>query len=401
MANRKEKGDSYELAVINEVERWLKTGQLPFPSTNIKIFHKKKYPLSSGNDIEVDISLEIYRPTATQPTQIVIFECKNYNSPIGTKIYNEFHDKFNKIHAHKGYIFTTSRFQEGVLKEGLSDHIGLVRFIPGEEPIFDVERNGMSPRDLFFYELKNCNTISNHFVSLEWREGYSNFASFFYRQVLELKESSFIPYISEDEFERLTLELREKRGLGNLKLIPDENLIDLIQEAGYDFVMDMLPHNNLGLLNFKDKKVAVDLKLEFGSPIWRFTLAHELGHAILHQQYFEMGLASVLSDSDSIYLTQSDTDRIEIQANLFASFLLMPKKGFVQYYLGTLQNLGIKKNFPKFYVDNQPVNQRDFYNLLRLISDQFCISKRMVEVRLSKMGLLIDKRNDARRIDKF
>lgn len=401
MANRKEKGDSYENAVFNEITRLLESGKLPFPKENVTIYQKKKYPNPTGNDIETDISIEIYRPNVEKPALLVIFECKYHKNAISTNIYNDFQNKLKRIHANKGYIFTSSRFQDGVLKQGLNEGIGLVRFIPGEEPIFDAERNGMSPRDLYFYELKKLNTSSNRFVYLEWREDYTNFASFFYRQVLELKESSFIPYVSEDELERLAMELREKKGLGSSKLIPDENLIDLILRAGYEIVIDEFPNNNLGLLNFKDKKVVINSKLEVGSPIWRFTLAHELGHAILHQRYFEMGLASVLADSDNTYLTQSDADRIEIQANLFASFLLMPKEGFAQYYLGTLNYLRIKKNYPKIYVDNQPVNLRDYYDVLRLISEKFQVSKRMVEVRISKMGLLIDKRNDARRMDKF
>lgn len=401
MSNRKEIGDFYENAVFKEINRLLEIGRLPFPKENVTVYQKKKYPNPTGNDIETDISIEIFRPNVEKPALLIIFECKHHKTSISTNIYNDFQNKLQRIHANKGYIFTSSRFQEGVLRQGLNEGIGLVRFIPGEEPIFDAERNGMSPRDLYFYELKNCNTLSHHFVSLEWREGYSNFASFFYRQILELKETSFILYISEDEIEKLALEIREKIGLGHSKLIPNDNLMDLIFEAGYNIEIDELNNNTLGYLNFKDKKVVFDFHLEVGSPIWRFTLAHELGHALLHQQYFEMGLASVLSDSDNTYLTQSDTDRLEIQANLFASFLLMPKEGFAQFYLGALQHLRIMKNYPKIYVDNQPVNLRDYYDVLRLISEQFHVSKRMVEVRISKMGLLIDKRNDTRRIDTF
>lgn len=144
MSSTKNKGDSYELAVLNEIDRLLESGLLPFPKNLVTIRHKYKYHASAGNDIEVDISLEIMRPGASSYTQLVLIECKNYKSAINTMRYNDLAKKMEYLHAHKGYIFTTSYFQKGVIQQGLLDHIGLVRFIPGQELVFDVERCGMS-----------------------------------------------------------------------------------------------------------------------------------------------------------------------------------------------------------------------------------------------------------------
>lgn len=57
----------------------------------------------------------------------------------------------------------------------------------------------------------------------------------------------------------------------------------------------------------------------------RFTLAHELGHFCLHKNY----LAENKKIQDNIlFRKQSNTNRIELEANEFAAELLMPKFEF-------------------------------------------------------------------------
>lgn len=59
----------------------------------------------------------------------------------------------------------------------------------------------------------------------------------------------------------------------------------------------------------------------------RFTMAHELGHHIMHQTqisgtvHVDKGFAMILMRDD---LAAQGTDRMEIEANTFASELLMP-----------------------------------------------------------------------------
>lgn len=84
---------------------------------------------------------------------------------------------------------------------------------------------------------------------------------------------------------------------------------------------------------------------------------------------------------------------MEIQANHFASFLLMSSDCFSKVYLECRDKLGIPpRHFPKIYVDNQPVNLQDYYGILDGISRKFIVSQQVVEIRLSQMGLIIDNR---------
>jgi Zn-dependent peptidase ImmA (M78 family) len=56
----------------------------------------------------------------------------------------------------------------------------------------------------------------------------------------------------------------------------------------------------------------------------RFTAAHELGHFVLHRD--EMGgLLSRADTTETIELTQSESDLHELEANQFAAELLMPE----------------------------------------------------------------------------
>lgn len=56
-----------------------------------------------------------------------------------------------------------------------------------------------------------------------------------------------------------------------------------------------------------------------------FTLAHELGHYLLHRS---KSAADILCQKSDMWAWNSDYGKMEAEANLFASFLLMPRDDF-------------------------------------------------------------------------
>jgi len=58
----------------------------------------------------------------------------------------------------------------------------------------------------------------------------------------------------------------------------------------------------------------------------RFTIAHELGHYILHSK---LGKKQITVKR---FLDSSQNDRVEWEANWFAASFLMPKSKFIEYY---------------------------------------------------------------------
>ena len=90
---------------------------------------------------------------------------------------------------------------------------------------------------------------------------------------------------------------------------------------------DMLgePIEVAGVIYNKEKVVGISKK--FSSTIKNFTLAHELGHAFLHKQ---TGLHRDRAMDGSNVSIQRDA--IELQADKFASYFLMPQKQIVRSF---------------------------------------------------------------------
>lgn len=58
----------------------------------------------------------------------------------------------------------------------------------------------------------------------------------------------------------------------------------------------------------------------------RFTLAHEIGHLVLHKPYVDSQIFKNEIEWKKFVLNDLRRDPLEIQANMFASFLLIPTK---------------------------------------------------------------------------
>lgn len=123
---------------------------------------------------------------------------------------------------------------------------------------------------------------------------------------------------SMDDCERIALYVRDYWGLG---VGPIQNLIDVIQENGV-IIANMTK---------KGKKIDAFSTVYNGTPYiyisedttssvrWRFSLAHELGHLILHSALFDEG-----------NIPEKIHDSLEQEANFFASAFLLPQETFFQ-----------------------------------------------------------------------
>ena len=66
---------------------------------------------------------------------------------------------------------------------------------------------------------------------------------------------------------------------------------------------------------------------ENNERVQRFTIAHEIGHYILHQAY--------MNDNEPLYyqnLPKNEHRKLETQANMFAARLLMPATAYRPFY---------------------------------------------------------------------
>src|ERR1700732_2664270 len=83
-----------------------------------------------------------------------------------------------------------------------------------------------------------------------------------------------------------------------------------------------------GMAFLRDGKPVIGVNANHHPNRQRFTIAHELGHILLHRSRLD---ASVLIDKNKNFIPRDaisaeGTDPVEVEANAFASELLMPVK---------------------------------------------------------------------------
>jgi len=98
---------------------------------------------------------------------------------------------------------------------------------------------------------------------------------------------------------------------------------------------------------------------------YRFTLAHELSHNIIHKDYFiSRGGTAAMTNA----FEYSEVEKtVERQANRMASYLLMPKDTIEKAFHDVLRTQG---------------------NIIASLSERFHVSKEAMDYRLNEMGLL-------------
>ena len=182
-------------------------------------------------------------------------------------------------------------------------------------------------------------------------------------------------------------------------------------ELVYDFDQDLgeTSHGTkvLGTFCFKPRGILIDKSLQ-GQSGFPFTLAHEIGHFVLHRK-----LKITPEDYAPIIDTQRELvtgrkqvkttkERIEWQANKFASAFLMPRKTFKDALISVQTRIGIVRNLGMVYLDGSAASQRDFGSLLTCLQEIFDVSRSTLEFRLSDLRLMQDMRyRDTRHISQL
>ena len=98
----------------------------------------------------------------------------------------------------------------------------------------------------------------------------------------------------------------------------------IIKAHGIEIDSVVLPDSISGLIHIDEKDNArIVINAEHHRNRQRFTMAHELGHYVLHRN---KGIHIDKKSFSRNALSQSGLDLIEVQANQFAAELLMPRE---------------------------------------------------------------------------
>lgn len=392
------KGDVFENMVFSKMKELLESEMLGLSPKHSRIFQKKAYLGKTGNKIIFDIAIESYHPDSEECSTLTLIECKDYKSPIQVDKLRSFASSIEDVGGNKGYFITTSNFQIGAINHAKSCKIGLAKF---NMQRLDIE-NWILRRVSYLSHQKrqaiqtelSCSNVSpqNSFIAICGYDYYTNFLDFISEQLIGKPCKININYIADEVIKSRALGLINKMQYKVNTPITTDFLLEIVsKELKVKLIQNQpLFSGELGMCNFSQKTISISQDLEYDSPRWRFTLAHEIGHYILHENICSENMIATISD-DEISLTSAINDtslsRLEIQANKFASFILIPEDLFKEKYAIKHKELGITK-FPLLYLDAQPCN---IYNCMRVLSylgSFFNVSKEVVKIKLKELSLL-------------
>lgn len=193
-----------------------------------------------------------------------------------------------------------------------------------------------------------------------------------------------MPYLSDEEIENRTAQLlaefQKVYGPILTPPIPVDYIIEgyLDLRFDWDLIEDTDSSPILARLDPISKTITMNtgrrgfFDTYFGSE--KFTSAHELGHWKLHIYESEYKQLSFDAESRNFFLCRSNrSDRLEIQANIFASCLLMPRSMVLEAF----RSMDV-------------VSWGSIYRLAGL----FEVSKSAMTNRLKNLSLIRIKEND-------
>ena len=180
-------------------------------------------------------------------------------------------------------------------------------------------------------------------------------------------------------------------------------ILHIKYRIGFSFseILGRMPNGNkiLGMFSVSPLIIRVCSSIKRWSPAFCRTLAHELGHLVLHRKM--IGDGKQISREKPIIDTArqlryretaelSDLGWVEWQANEFAMCLILPRR-YLQYLVVKAQiELGINRNIGTMYLDDQVCNMQNCGRIISRISGLMAINDALLWRRLRFLGILED-----------
>jgi Zn-dependent peptidase ImmA (M78 family) len=416
------KGDRFEEQVFEFLSREINEGRFyVFRPECCKIFRKKGYYSRDREDFIVfDISVEVFLPGFETPSLLVLIECKNYSGKVPVGDIEEFGSKINQVAGFnaKGIFASASAFQSGTFNIARNRGFGVLRYFDQSEFQWELPRalltGARSARARKRAEIEYALTQTDFrptvysayavtpagftdgwegiWKGLDLESAFKKNDLSLIRQPTLIKAPR-VAFISRDGIDRLA-----QHALKTISYIRGEvDLTKLVsREANVSglsvsFIEDS--GSALGSITFNPLEIKI-FGADSQSHLARFTLAHELGHHFLnHKRYMtrEAIREQDIGQSQLITIPKGEVERLEWQANTFASCLLMPKEDFQAAFGLLLQHLGIRnRGHGHLYLDSQRDNVIQFHAVCNSLSEYFNVSKTAIRLRMRALELLVE-----------
>ncbi|MFY0689051.1 MAG: ImmA/IrrE family metallo-endopeptidase [Cyclobacteriaceae bacterium] len=122
-----------------------------------------------------------------------------------------------------------------------------------------------------------------------------------------------------------------------------------------------------GLLVIKPSMTTIGLDKNQGDARKNFTIAHEIGHFVLHQEEKKM----FVDETIAVFARSGKSNNIEREANAFAAALLMPK-------------VLIHRLIDELGIDSFTISDEQIKNL----AEKFQVSQIAMTYRLANLGII-------------
>lgn len=388
-----EKGDKFENRTYKILKEIIKNqdlqillkgqGDLWIVPKNFSVNQKveKKFPW--GDNVINDLTIEGKR---NDENFLILVECKDYKAPVDRGEIAEFNTRIQDLNATKGIFITTSRFQAGAVNMAKYHNIALVRVNPNNMLIWDLHRIGeifKSHQDII--DSLCAETIQTSTIVLDCDSSYASLTDYICN-ILDITPhpiSECLPYLSDKCIKDSVSEFLNNRPYN---IIDEKILLFYLIRRGISYDLNADCGSYLGEYDFLNRKIRIATDLNNCKTRQRFTLAHETGHAILHQKLYKH--ISKAMDYNLDCITGSKWQiRLETQANLFASYLLMPHIAFINYVMELKLSYEIPYSQP-FYLDKQTYNISLCNEAISTIAKHFNVSFLAAKKRLVYEKLL-------------
>ena len=191
---------------------------------------------------------------------------------------------------------------------------------------------------------------------------------------------------------------------------PLATICDRIQEKGwldFDFNADLgtsaRGNKIYGAFDARAKKIYVDKSLDPNGPQFTFTLAHELGHFVLHRGLrlnyaaLDEPANALTATRRSIYFARqsefvTDRDWLEWHANCFAISLLLPRISFDRTVRVVQRSAGINRHLGFFYLSNSVDSLVTYRACVDDLAEIYAVPRSLVTKRLTWLEMVIDTR---------
>ena len=396
----------------------------PFKCAKYKIFKDELYELVHEDiDERFDIAVENYNGENSIPAIKLLIKCKKSVQEISKDDLRIFNSKVKDVSGCcKGLFITNSFFSEDALYYANSVGLGLLRIFDDESIKWLAPRKMQEP--ITFIEIEKCeNEIRNALLQEDY-EILNNFAVGFFGKYYSSISSIVGHIFTNNDFQRIenfTLykTIDESVAQDQIKFLSIEKIKEKAKKILFDIygkeyennskveIKDLVlylkrkfqfsvefpykepsstfPEKIQGLVDYKNKKILIYGIENEDLHLLKFSIAHEISHLILHESLLEKGKDNFYY----FYKSTKESKRVETQANMLASYIILQDKKFKDEFLKLVKINSINpKNGHYLYLDNQKCNVDIYLKITESLINIFDVSREQIKYRLKELGWL-------------